>query len=225
MIAGIMDKHINENREDRLTDEELARLMDPALDPEIRKVLVEKLDRDPDSAGVLGLAAGDIPGPTDNLPPKTVEMLLDTVKNYDSDPGICPHCTSDLHDSGNFCPHCGLQVRGDTVNCMTCGCPVVEGSAYCPNCGSMFGEIKRKPLIDTRWLMFLIAFVSIAIAIALVPTPSSIIFLLIGLIALLGWLGEFLGVYKRAQTGKSHIVKRTKISKDKDHDDTGKKSG
>jgi len=220
-----MDDNSDKGREEKLTDEELARLLDPSLDPETRRQLVDRLGNDPDSARILGMAGGSIPASGDNLSEKTIEKLLDTVKKHDRETGLCPHCAGDLHDSGNYCPHCGLKVKGDTVNCMNCGKPVVEGSVYCPSCGSMFGEVPRRSLIDSRYLMFIIGLVSISVAVMLGPGLPSVIFVLLGMIALLGWLAEFLGVRKTRSKAGQYEIRKIKKSEDKKKDESGRRMG
>ena len=177
-----------DKRVDRLTDEELARLLDPGIDPEEHARLVARLGDDPDAAKILALACPHVPPDADGFTDGEIERLVATAREHRSDLEMCPHCSGDLYPQGSFCPHCGAQARGNPVSCIKCAKPVREGSTYCPHCGSFFRPMGRKSLIDNPLYLLVIGLVAVAVAVAY--RPAFILFIAIGAVSLFGWAGE-----------------------------------
>lgn len=172
----------------RLTDEELAGLLDENLDPVEREKLVRRLENDPESARVLALAASEVASQEEGFSGHTVDRLMKTVEASREELNICPHCAGDLMKDGMYCPHCGAQVGGNPLVCIKCGKPVRDGSVYCPHCGSFFRSSEGKGVIYTSLFLLILGLVSIAAAI--VFRPVFVLFLVIGTVSLVVWLGS-----------------------------------
>ncbi len=224
-----MDTEHSGEKYQKLTDEELAGLLDPDLDPSERAALVERLDGDPDAVRALALAAKDIPDPGDGLNDGTIGKLLNTVRDNRGARDICPHCAGDLLPGGTFCPYCAAQVDGNPVTCFKCGKTVREGSIYCPNCGTFFRPMERKSVIEGPFLLLVLGLVSILLAIVAfaVSNPFSLVFLIIGCVGMGVWFGErFVAPWVRY----TRAVSRDKVDSEREEKEditekTGRKSG
>ncbi|MCX6645503.1 MAG: zinc ribbon domain-containing protein [bacterium] len=204
-----------------LNDEEISRLMDPGLDPEERRDLIERLENDPHSAEILALA-GSKPS-ADSLHTSVVEKVLKKVRESAAETGLCSFCAGDLMPGAPYCPHCGAQVIGNPLKCMTCGSPVREGSAYCPRCGSFFQSTDkgRADPLQNQWFLPVLGIVSIFVAI-LVRSMNVVflVFLAIGLISLGAWGGE---VWENWRRKKLQDVSAKEVEKEEER--THRKSG
>jgi len=180
----------------RLSDEELARLLETDLDPQERALLVERLHGDPEAARTLALAASEIDLEGEGLSERTVESLLETVRASRASPDICPHCAGDIHPMGDFCPHCGARIKGNPIVCIKCRKPVREGSVYCPHCGSFFRPVGRKSMIESSWFLLVLGLV--AVAAGIIFRPVLLLFLAIGCVSLGAWGAEMWTRWKRS---------------------------
>ena len=186
-----MNAEDRQNRFEPLNDEEISRLMDPGLDPEERRALLDRLENDPESAEILALA-GSKPS-NYGLQSGVVEKVIEKVRENAGDEGICPHCAGDLVPGAPFCPQCGAQVIGNPLTCMKCGGAIREGSTYCPRCGSFFRSIDRgrSDPVQNQWFLPVLGIVSIIVAVFFRSMNGVfIVFLAIGLISLGAWGGE-----------------------------------
>jgi len=211
-----------------LTDEEIASLLDPGLDPGERARLVALLEQDQESVRILAFAAGLEVSDEDGLSAKSVERLLDTVRGHRDETGICPYCAGDLHPGGIYCPHCGAQVEGNPLKCLKCGKPVREGSVYCPHCGSFFKSVKKAGLIDSPLYLLILGLVSIAVAIITYNMQMWIFpfFHVIGGLALGVWLGQKFITPWAAAVAASRIEKQERESEEQAKEEqTGRKTG
>jgi hypothetical protein len=187
------------NMKDRLTDEDIARLMDPELDPQERERLIERLGDDPGAAQLLALAQEDTPPGADGFSDDEINLLLDVVNDHKTDLNICPHCSGDLHPTGEYCPHCAAQVRGNVVRCIRCSKPVRDGSSYCPHCGSTFRKLGASAWLDSQFVLLIVGLLSIFAFVVSISLDryAGLLFLMIGLILLASW---WLGKPKRPET-------------------------
>jgi len=184
----VMNDNDGKSMGKHLTDEELADLLDENLDPVEREKLVSRLENDPESARILALAASEFVSDEKGFSANTVERLMKTVEASREELNICPHCAGDLVKDGMYCPHCGAQTGGNQLVCLKCGKPVREGSVYCPHCGSFFRTTGGKGVIFTSLFLLVLGLASIAAAI--VFRPVFVLFLVIGTISLVVWLGS-----------------------------------
>jgi RNA polymerase subunit RPABC4/transcription elongation factor Spt4 len=171
----------------RLTDEELAELLDENLDPVEREKLVSRLENDPESARILALAASGVMSEEEGFSQSTIARLMKTVEESREELNICPHCAGDLVEDGMYCPHCGAQVGGNPLVCHKCGKPVREGGFYCPHCGSFFRPTGGKGVIYTSVFFLVLGLASIALS--AVFRNFSVQFIVIGTVSLVVWLG------------------------------------
>ncbi len=203
-----------------MTDEEIARLLDPELAPAERAMLVEKLEADPEAARVLALAATDVSPEGSGLSEKKIEELLEMVGARAAGEGICPHCAGDLHPTGDFCPHCGAQIRGNVIKCIKCGKPVREGSVYCPHCGTFFRPIGRKSMIDSPLFPLVLGMVSIAVALFTfnLGIPLFATFIVIGCLSLGAWIGQKLHIaaIQRARAAMMQMTESVEEEKEEE---------
>jgi hypothetical protein len=175
----------------RLTDEELARLLDKDLDPDERARLAERLELDPEGATILALASTEKPSLAKGFSEKTVNSLLEKVKESSAVIDICPYCAGDLFPGGIYCPHCAGQVIGNPLTCLQCGSPVREDSIYCPKCGNFFRQsvapVRKDPILSP---LLLLGLGVISIIVAIIFEPVRLLFFAISCVSLGAWLGE-----------------------------------
>ena len=203
----------------RLTDEELAGLLDENLDPTAREKLVSRLENDPESARILALAASGVMSEEEGFTGSTIERLLKTVEESSEELNICPHCAGDLVKDGMYCPHCGAQTGGNPLVCIKCGKPVRDGSVYCPHCGSFFRTTGGKGIIYHSLFLLVLGLASIAAAILF--RPVFVLFLVIGTVCLVVWLGS---LYMRWSIASS-IVPRAELEAEEKEARERKKTG
>ncbi len=205
---------------ERLADEELARLLGDDLEPEERAALVEKLQSDPEAAEILALAASDVPSTAQGLPSRTVDSLLDMVREKGGETDICPHCAGDLYPGGAFCPHCAARVVGNPLACHQCGSRIVEGSSYCPSCGSIFRPFGPSPAIESPFLMLIIGLVSLGIAIAY--RPLIFLFMSFGVVSLGVWGWDLWTRRLRVRRASKRVVE---VSQEREKERRERKTG
>jgi len=211
-----------ENKHRSVTDEELAKLLDPDLHESERERILARLGDDPDSVHALALAMKSEPS-QDGFTPAEVDSILKLVKVPKSDAGICPNCAGDLHEGGIYCPHCGLQVGGNTIKCFSCGSLVREGSAYCPECGAFFREMEAGGRASLPIFLLVGGLVLIVIAAIMwgVSLPAAAVLLGIGCILSAIWLGIYLERFRKSKRG----VEQREVPEIEDTKESERKSG
>ena len=203
----------------RLTDEELAALLDENLDPAERTKLVGRLENDPESARILALAASGALADEEGFSEETVDSLMKTVRESGEDTGICPHCGGDLVEGGMYCPYCGAQVGGNPLTCIKCGKPVREGSIYCPHCGTFFRSTGRKGIIFSSLFLLILGLASIVISV--IFRNLFAVFFAIGVVSLVAWFAD---LYSRWR-GAGRMVARSEIEAEEKEAAERKKTG